>query len=123
MKVIPQNLEKYLSITVGRLKFIDSLQFVPQFLDSLAKTLQVDDLKYVREEFPIQHEFELIKRGGGCIPMTTWIALSDLMNLDYLRRMHSSASCLAVRARTWSMHMQLKCGLPLNVSQWQAIST
>ena len=51
--------------------------------------------------------------------MTTWIALSDLMNLDYLRWMHSSTSCLTVRARTRSMHMQLKCGLPLNVSQWQ----
>ena len=49
--------------------------------------------------------------------MTTWIV--DLMNLDYLRRMHSSASCLTVRARTWSMHMQLKCEQPLNVSQWQ----
>ena len=63
-RVIPQNMEKYLSITVGRLKFIDSIQFVPQSLDSLAKTLEVDDLKYVREEFPIQHEFELIKRKG-----------------------------------------------------------
>ena len=57
-------MEEYLSITVGRLKFIDSLQFVPQSLDSLVKTFEVDDLKYVREEFPIQREFELIKRKG-----------------------------------------------------------
>ena len=63
-RVIPQNIEKYLSITVGRLKFIDSLQFTPQSLDSLVKTFEVDDLKHVREEFPIQHEFELIKRKG-----------------------------------------------------------
>ena len=39
VRVIPQNMEKYLSITVGRLKFIDSLQFTPQILDSLVKTL------------------------------------------------------------------------------------
>ena len=51
--------------------------------------------------------------------MTTWIALPYSMNLDYRRRMHSSASCLTVRARTRSMRMQLKCGLPLNVNQWQ----
>ena len=51
--------------------------------------------------------------------MTTWIASPDLMNLNYLRRMHSSASCLTVRVRTRSMYTQLKCGLPSNVSQWQ----
>ena len=36
--------------------------------------------------------------------MTTWIASPDLMNLDCLRRMHFSASCLSVRVRTPSMH-------------------
>ena len=45
--------------------------------------------------------------------MPTWIASPDLMNLD---RMHSSESCLTVRVRTWSMHTQLKCGMPLNVN-------
>ena len=29
--------------------------------------------------------------------MTTWITLPDLMNLDCLRRTHSSAICLTVR--------------------------
>ena len=57
VRVILQNMEKYLSITVDRLKFIDSLQFVPQSLDSLVKTPEVDEFKYVQEEFPIQHEF------------------------------------------------------------------
>ena len=51
--------------------------------------------------------------------MTTWIASPDLMNLDNLCRMHSSASCLTVRVLTRIMHTQLKCGLPLNASQWQ----
>ena len=41
------------------------------------------------------------------------------MNLGYLRRIHSSASCLTARVRTRSMHTQLKCGLPLDVGQWQ----
>ena len=63
-RVIPQNIEKYLSITVGRIKFIDSLQITSQSLDSLVKTLEVDEFKYVREAFPTAHEFELIKRKG-----------------------------------------------------------
>ena len=58
VRVIPQN------ITVDRIKFIDSLQFTHQSVDSMVKTLQVDEFKYVREAFPIQHEFELIKRKG-----------------------------------------------------------
>ena len=63
VRVILQNMEKNVSIT-GSLKFIDFLQFLSQRLDSLAKILEVDDLKYVRGEFLIQHEFELIKRKG-----------------------------------------------------------
>ena len=62
VRVISQNMENYLSITVD--KFIDSLQFTPRSLDSLVKTLEVDEFKYVREAFPIQHEFDLIKRKG-----------------------------------------------------------
>ena len=57
-------MEKYLSITVDRLKFIDSLQFTSQSLDSLVKTLEVAEFKYVWEAFPIAHEFERIKRKG-----------------------------------------------------------
>ena len=64
LRVIPQNMEKYLSINVDRHKFIESLQFTPPNLDSLVKTLEVDEFKYVPEEFPIQHEFELIKCKG-----------------------------------------------------------
>ena len=64
VRVIPQNMEKYLSITVNRLKFIDSLQFTPQSLDNLVRTLEVDEFKYVREAFPIAREFQLIKRKG-----------------------------------------------------------
>ena len=52
VRVIPQNMKKYLSLTVGRLKFIDSFQFTPQSLDSLVKTLEDDEFKYVRESFP-----------------------------------------------------------------------
>ena len=44
-------MEKHLSIT-------------SQSLDSLVKTLEVDEFKYVRESFPIAHEFGLIKRKG-----------------------------------------------------------
>ena len=122
VRVIPHNMEKYLSITVDRLRFIDSLQFTSQSLDSLVKTPEVDEFRYVWAAFPIAHEFELIKR-KGVYPKTTRIVSPDLVNLDCLHRMHYSASCRTVCVRTRSMHMQLKCGLPLNVSQWQITRT
>ena len=63
VRVIPQNMEKHLSLTVRRLKFIDSFQFTHQRLDSLVKTLEDDKFNYVRESFPT-HQFNLIKRKG-----------------------------------------------------------
>ena len=43
--MIPQNMEKYLPLTVGQLKFIDSFQFSPQGLDQLARTLGDDEFR------------------------------------------------------------------------------
>ena len=51
VKVIPQNMEKCLSLTVGQLKFTDSFQFTPQGLDSLVKTLEDDEFRYLSESF------------------------------------------------------------------------
>ena len=66
VRVIPQNMEKYLSISVGRLKFLVSLQFTPQSLDVLSKTLEDDEFKYLSESCI----------GDGFIPMIIWIASS-----------------------------------------------
>ena len=61
--VIPQNLEKYLSLSVGKLKFIDSFQFTPKSLDVLSKTLEDDEFRYLVESCATSH-FELIRRKG-----------------------------------------------------------
>ena len=55
VQVIPQNMEKYLSLTVGQLKFIDSSQFTPKGLDVLAKTLADDEFRYLRESCISNH--------------------------------------------------------------------
>ena len=49
VRVIPQNMEKSLSLTVGQLKFIDSFQFTHKGLDVLAKTLANDEFRHLRE--------------------------------------------------------------------------
>ena len=59
--MIPQNLEKYLSLTVGQLKFLDSFQFTPKCLEVLSKTLDDDDFKYLVESYTTSH-FDLVRR-------------------------------------------------------------
>ena len=61
--LIPQNLKKYLSLTVGQLKFSDSFQFTPKSLDVLSKTLEDDEFKYLVESCTTSH-FDLIRRKG-----------------------------------------------------------
>ena len=63
MRVIPQNLEKYLSLSVGQLKFLDSYQFTNQSLDIHVDTLDDDEFRYLVESCTTSH-FELIRRKG-----------------------------------------------------------
>ena len=61
--VIPQDMEKYLSLTAGQLKFIESFQLTPKDLDVLVKTLADDEFGYLRESCTSNH-FGLIRRKG-----------------------------------------------------------
>ena len=56
-------MEKYLSLTVGQLKFIDSFQFTPQSLDGLVKILADDKFRYFRDSCTSNH-FGLTRRKG-----------------------------------------------------------
>ena len=61
--MIPQNLEKYLLLSVGQLKFLDSFQFTPKTLDVLSKTLEDDEFRYLVESCTTSH-FGLVRRNG-----------------------------------------------------------
>ena len=61
--IISQNLEKYLSMSVGRLKFLDSFQFTLKSLDILAGTLEDDEFRYLVESCTTNH-FALVRRKG-----------------------------------------------------------
>lgn len=40
IKCIPNTMEKYISFSVGRLRFVDSLQFLNAFLDTFTENLK-----------------------------------------------------------------------------------
>ena len=62
--VIPNNYERYQSFTIGRLKFLDSFQFLPASLDSLAQQMNVNDFKYMTRFVPDETKRALMLRKG-----------------------------------------------------------
>ena len=54
-------MKKYLSLSVGQLKFIDSFQFTPQRIDNLAKTLRDDEFRNLNDSC---NHFGLIRHKG-----------------------------------------------------------
>ena len=66
INVIPSGLEKYLSFSINnKLHFIDSFQFLSSSLDSLVKSLNKDDFKYLSQEFD-NSVMDLVKQKGFC---------------------------------------------------------
>ena len=51
-KVIPETNKKYISVTYGCIRFIDSYRCLSEGLDNLVKLLDVDDFKILKEEVP-----------------------------------------------------------------------
>ena len=51
LSCIPNNSEKFISFSVGNLRFIDSLQFLNASLEKLINTLEPSQFKLTREHF------------------------------------------------------------------------
>ena len=63
IRVVLQNLERYLSISVGILQFLDSFQFTPQSLEALVETLGVEEF-YNLSGCCVADNFQLVRRKG-----------------------------------------------------------
>ncbi|MEO1917814.1 MAG: DNA polymerase, partial [Candidatus Thioglobus sp.] len=62
--LIPQNMEKYLSFSVGTVRFLDSMQFMPESLDKLVKNLNPNEFNHVQKAYPLPDQFELVSKKG-----------------------------------------------------------
>src|SRR5678815_2399116 len=58
---IPNNMEKYMTFSLGQLQFIDSLQFLNSSLDKLSSNLSLDDLKITATH---SLKLDLLRRKG-----------------------------------------------------------
>ncbi|XP_069109117.1 uncharacterized protein [Argopecten irradians] len=67
LSCIPNNMEKYMSFSLGNLRFIDSLQFLNASLDTLVSNLTVDGMgkfSNLSKHFPDEQHLELLLRKG-----------------------------------------------------------
>ena len=62
ISVIPNNFERYISFTIGRMKFLDSLQFLAASLDQLAQN--VAKFKHLSRAYPNANERKLLTKKG-----------------------------------------------------------
>ena len=53
-----------MAFSVGQLQFLDSYQFMNKSLDELVKTLNDEDLKLTRKQYPDEEQFKLVKQKG-----------------------------------------------------------
>ena len=64
ISVIAQNTEKFMTFTVGNLKFIDSYLFMGKSLNELAGNLDDSDFIYTKKCYTDPKQFNLMKRKG-----------------------------------------------------------
>ncbi|MES9881403.1 MAG: C2H2-type zinc finger protein [Sedimenticola sp.] len=67
IKCIPQNLERYISFSLGDLRFIDSFQFLNSSLECLVNNLAVDGIiafRHLQSEFPVPEHANMLLRKG-----------------------------------------------------------
>ena len=66
IKCIPQNMERYVSFSLGDLRFIDSFQFLGSSLECLTENLKatggISNFKHFSSEFKDEHEANLLLR-------------------------------------------------------------
>jgi len=61
ISVIPSNTEKFVAFQIGKLRFLDSFQFLTASLDKLVNTLPSDAFKFTSRFSPVPH---LVKQKG-----------------------------------------------------------
>ena len=83
---IPNNMEKYMTFSVGQLQFIDSLQFLNSSLDKLSSNLRLERLPVLT---PTNSSY-FTERVST--PTSTWTALRDSMKSIYHRKRPFTAS-------------------------------
>ena len=85
INVIPNNMEKYISFSLGSLRFLDSFQFLPNSLAGLVYDLVNENPKHftlLENEFPNDKQLSLLLRKG--VYPYTWMDCEEKFDVESL---------------------------------------
>ena len=99
INVIPNNCERYILFHVGRLMFLDSMQFLSHGLDKPAEQLSSDQFKHLKAAYPEHWNF-LSKKGIYCYDY-----MNSMERFDYRPRNTFLTSCMVSMYRRSSISM------------------
>ena len=104
INVIPTNMEKFLSFSIGRMQFLDSIQFAPESLEKLAKTLSDDDMRLTKEAFPDPEQFQLMRKKG----VYPYDLITDLKMITSTKQIDFPKKKLLRKKNYFSTNFQMK---------------
>ena len=109
---IPNNTEKYISFSLGQLRFIDNVQFLLASLDRLVAANPPEAFRITAQHEPDRQRLELLLR-KGVYPYDTWTTGTALPNPNFPRRRPSTANSLMRTSATRTTSTRKRSGKPL----------
>jgi len=83
-RILAKTSENYISFQFGCLRFLDSYRFLSSSLDNLAKSLIDNELKILKEYYPNDNDFQLM-RYKGAIPYSFYKTHEDFNVTELLK--------------------------------------
>ena len=122
MSCIPNNTEKYISFSLGQLRFIDSSQFLLASLDKLVAANPPGALQITAQHEPNRERRELLMRKGVC-PYEYMDTRDRFTEPKLPQRKSSTASSPMPLSVTMTTPMRKRSGRPLGVRPWETTAT
>ena len=122
---IPNNTEKYISFSLGQLRFIDSAQSLLASLDKLVAANPPEAFQITAQYEPNRERRELLMRKGVCTLTSTWTPgiASPSPNSPLPPRRSSTASSLMRISVTRTTPTRKRSGRPLGARPWVTTAT
>ena len=119
---IQNNTEKYISFSLGQLRFIDSVQFLLASLDRLVAANPPEAFRITAKHEPDTKRLELLLR-KGMIPTSTWTAGTASPKPNFPRRRPSTVNSLMRISATRTTPTRKRSGKPLGARPWANTAT
>ena len=119
---IPNNMEKYISFSLGQLRFIDSAQFLLASIDKLVAANPPKAFQIIAKHEPNRERREILMRKIVYLT-STWTPGIALKSPNSLQRNPSTASSLMHISVPMTTPMRKRSGLPFGARPWETTAT